>query len=365
MFNLFAKPSENRLGLDISSEGISFAGVKLEKSGCTLQFYGYKAFEREVNFNNPENLSVVTDTLKTIIEEYKADTRNTVISASGNAAFIKKITLPNLPIEELNVIVPQEAAKHLPLSANEFNIDFEILENTKRKDETSEKVDVVLCALSKSAARGWLDILSGAGYRVKAIDISSFAMITALAHSGMINEPGKTYVSVLIDNLSTDINVIQEGMPVFTYNIQAGKKNILESVANTLNKEKHEILYMLPDVALMVPGSEMSENQDLNRASSAARNTYSLIAGEIQKTIEFFRSESAEPMEVERIFIGGSGACVQNIDKYLSNKLRIETALFNPFINLSEEMGAQENLLYPVNTPSFSTCIGLALKDLK
>ena len=373
MINLFKKSSENRIGLDISPEGITMVVLNKKNKKFSLKDYVYKPFEKQIYQNGQiENFEVLVKDLKSIIDEYKLDTRNTVISVPSGSVFIKKITLPDLPYEELKTIAPQEAVKQLPFTIQELNVDFQLLENTKRQDDSGKKTDIILCALSKAVARSYLDAISNAGLAVSAIDVSSFAMITALANAELINAPEKTYISVLIDYANTDINVVQDGMPVFSYNIQVGRKNIIENISNSLNKRKEEVLELLSDVALMIPGSDMSENPDLNKASIAARNVYNNISGEIQKIIEFFNSDRSEPVSIEKIIIGGSGACVQNIDKYIINKLRIDTCIVNPFINILKEgqtgnidINKSENLLFPVNIPAFTTSIGLALKGFK
>ncbi len=362
MFDLFKKSSQSQIGLDISPEGITMVVLHEKKNKITLKNYIYKPFQNKVyQDEQPENFEVLTEELKSIINEYKPETRNTIISMPSSNVFMKKITLPDIPEEELKIIAPQEASKHLPLSEKEMNVDFQILKNSRKQDESGRKIDVILCALSKSVARSYLEAISNTGLHVQAIDISSFAMIKALANAELINDPEKTYISVLIDYTNTDINVIQNGMPVFSHNIEQGKKNIIDSITNSLNKKKDQILELLPELALMIPGADLSENPELNKASNAARNVYSGISGEIQKTIEFFNSDRQQPVDIEKIILGGSGVCVQNIDKYIYNKLRIDTCIFNPFINLSESM--QEDS--PLDMTLFSTSIGLALKEVE
>jgi len=366
MISLFKKTSKNHIGLDISPEGITMVFLKGENENPSLKEYIYKPFQQQVYKNGYiENPQILTEELKSIINEYKPESKETVISIPGNVAFTKKITLPDLPYEELKTIASQEASKHLPFNANELNVDFQILDATRRPGEAGKLVDIALCAIPKAVVRNYLDVAFGAGLIVNAIDISPFAMIKALANAELINDPEKTYISALIDYANTDINVIQNGMPVFSHSVQMGRKNIIECIANNLTKKKEEVIELLPEVALMIPGSEMDENPDLNRASTAVKSIYSNISGEIQKAIEFFNSDRAEPIDIETVILGGSGVCLQNIDKYVSNKLKIETCIFNPFTNLSEELQNKENLLSPVNIPSFSTSTGLALKELK
>jgi len=261
--------------------------------------------------------------------------------------------------EELKIIAPQEASKHIPFTMNEINVDFDILETTKEN-----KLAVILCALSKTIAKNLVETLAKADLEVEAITVSSFAMIKALANAEMINNPDLTYISVLIGYENTDINIIKNGMPVFSHNTQTGKKNIVEALMKSFEINKEDAEKRLPEFGLILPGMEINDNPDLHKASNAARNIYSNITSEIQKAIEFYNSQNGENTEIEKIILGGSGVCIQNIDKYISNKLKIQTELCNSLKNISHNLDISENTLYPVNIPALSTSIGLALNHL-
>ena len=335
MLNLFKEKTKSRMGVEIFPEGITLALLKMENNHVVVKNLIHKPVE---------NYKLIPETLKAALIECKADSSSVALSVPGNAAFVKRIVMPELSHDELKEIAPQEASKYLPMSIKEMNVDFQILENTRRQDETGKKVDVVMCAISKAMLKEYLDPVFEAGLGVDMIDVSSFAVIRALSYEGLINEAEKTYISVLIGYENTDINIIQGGMPVFSYNIQTGRKNIIENIMNSVQKTKTEVVDLLPEISLMVPGMEMNENPDLNQASSAAKNVFSTISGEVQKTIEFFNSENPEQLEIKKIIVSGNGACIQNIDKFMSNKLKIETIIFSPL---------------------FSTSIGLALKGFE
>jgi Tfp pilus assembly PilM family ATPase len=69
-------------------------------------------------------------------------------------AIIKVVNLPDLPLEELRIIALDEATNQIPFPLNEANIDFEILESTKRViDNRKRVVDVLILAIQKSIAQ--------------------------------------------------------------------------------------------------------------------------------------------------------------------------------------------------------------------
>ena len=361
VLNLFKKTPKIHAGLDISPEGFTLASLSFEKSGCChLENFVCKKFKEEILQNGMlTKPDIFAEELKKIIEENNFNIKTLNICISSSNMFIKTLTLPNLPEEELKIIAPQEASKHIPFTTNEINVDFDILETTKEN-----KLAVILCALSKTIAKNLVETLAKADLEVEAITVSSFAMIKALANAEMINNPDLTYISVLIGYENTDINIIKNGMPVFSHNTQTGKKNIVEAIMKSFEIGKEDAEKRLPEFSLILPGMEINDNPDLHKASNAARNIYSNISSEIQKAIEFYNSQNGENTEIEKIILGGSGICIQNIDKYISNKLKIQTELCNSLKNISHNLDISENTLYPVNIPALSTSIGLALNHL-
>ena len=360
---MFKKAKKISTGIDISSGGFSLVAVSKEDGKLNLENFAYNYFEQNVFMDGmiikPE---VFADVVKKTLEENNFDTKSVNVGIASNITFSKIITFPDIPREELKLIVQQEAAKNFPLSIEEMNFDFEILENTR----SDNKVDVIMCALPKKIAKNFVDSFSLAGVNVDAIDVGSYAMIRTLANAEMINNPNLTYVSVLVGYENTDINIVNNGMPVYSHNIQTGKRNILES----LKRELHLMYWeeaetMLPNLNIILSETDFSADSDLYKASNAAKNIFINIASEIQKTINFYTSQKGESATPDKIILGGSGICIGNIDKYLSNKLKIDTVVCEALKNISYSRELIENRAVPLNVQALTTIVGLALKGLQ
>lgn len=363
MLKLFGKTKKPEIGLEISPEGIY--AVLLEKSkNCSLKCFAYEPFPAHTMQNGLiVNSEAFVSTLKRLTDNTKFDTKVVSIDVPSNVAFIRTITLPDLPLNELKVIVPQEAIKHIPFPLNEINIDFEILENSKRVEDSIKKVDIILVALAKTISKNYIDLISSTGHIVNSVDIAPFAAIRTMANAGYIDNSDSLFISILIGYENTDINIVHKGMPVFSNSTPVGKKNIIDLLCGNLEIDSVSAEKLLSEIALVVPGINIEQaDPQLNRAAAAIRPIYSNITSEIQKTIEFYNSKNSENKTFKRVIVSGSGACVQNIDKYFTNKLKIETLLCNPLNNINHDLDT-ENL--PVNLPALSTSLGLALKGFE
>jgi len=364
VLKLFQKTKKPEIGLEIIPEGI--CAVLLEKNkNCTLKCYAYEPFLAPTIENGLiVNSEMFVNTLKKLTDNAKFDTKIVNIAVPSNIAFIKTITLPDLPLNELKIIVPQEASKHIPFPLNEINIDFEVLENSKRIEDSVKKVDIILVAIAKSIAKNYIDLISSAGFIINNIDIAPFASIRTLSNAGHIDDSDSLFISILIDYENTDISIIHKGMPVFSNSTPLGKKNIIDLISGNLELGNLTVEKLLPEIALVIPGvnTEQTDPQ-LSKIAAVIRPVYSNITSEIQKTIEFYNSKNSENRTFKRIIVSGSGACIQNIDKYFTSKLKIETVFCNPLNNISNDLESNEHLT--VNLPALSTSMGLALKGFE
>jgi len=362
ILNLFGKNQKNYAGLDITQEGFVLSSLSVEKGKTVLGNLICKVFSDNILsngiFSKPEEFALE---LKKIIEENKLDIKAVNVSIPSVNVFIKTITFPNLPLNELKIIAPQEAAKHISQVASEINVDFQILENTKKDN----KIDVILCVLSKAISNNIINAVNMAGLEVETLDIAPFAMLRTLSNAELINNTESTYVSVLIGYENTDINIVKNGMPVFSHNTNTGKKNVVEAVMKSFEINKETAKSRLPEFGIILPGMEVNDNPELHKASNSFRNIYSGITAEIEKTIEFYNSQKGENIQIEKIIVGGSGVCVQNIDKYISNKLRIPAELAFSLQNISHNIEIDdENLITSVNIPAVASSIGAALYQI-
>lgn len=362
---LFSNSSKAHLGLEFSPEGIVILELKKSKASFSLENLSKRLFECDgvVQGGQIINPAVFIKTLSSMIIDDGISVKNINVSVPSSIAFIKTLTFPDLPLHELSFIARQEAVNHIPFPLEEVNIAVDIIESSRRTDKDGNKIDVVLVALPKSISANIIDTLSKVGLKVESIEISAFSAIRTLANSGFIDSSGLLDVSVLIGYENTDINIIQNGMPVFSNNVPVGKKNLIENLVSSLEIDKNEIEKLLPEVALVIPGISIIQEGLAAKASVAAKNVYNSILQEVEKTIEFYQSQLPEPIEVKTIIISGSGVCIQNIDRYFINRLKTFTVLCNSLKNINTSINSTENLIYPTNFPSMVSVAGLALRE--
>jgi len=371
------KNCKTQLGFDITPEGIIAVSLKKDGSKTCLQNLVFKPFFSEVIQNGIiANFEEFEDVISQFKNEECFQTEKVSICIPGNSAFIKTMNFPNIPEDELRIIVPQEINKHLPVSIAEVNYDFEIIRQIKNPSGQISEIEVVLVAIQKNIVKMYTEAFHKAGFHVTAVDIAPFSVIRTLAHVGMIDESENLDISVFIGHETTDINIIYKGMPIFFDNIPVGKKNIIETLSSDLEISLAEAKKLLNDVSLIVPGMEVNMDTYLAKAAGSVRSEFNHISSEILKVIEFFTSQTSNSPPIRKIIVSGTGVCVKNIDKYFSHRVKIETHLCNPFENFDNSkiqarqdsdfskklINGKNDRDQSVKFPVFATAVGLALK---
>lgn len=350
-------------GIEINQDYINFIQLAKEENSYKL----IHAFSILTPPNTVQG-GAITDTepiakaIRTKLDQLEIEELNIHMSVPCNLPFIRSVTLPDLPFEELKVIAQDEAANHIPYALNDANLDFILLENTRRQDEDKKRiVDVLIVALPKSMAKKYLDVCDQAALRIKSIDVATYAMIKGLVNSEQIKPGGDISVSVCVGYDSTDISLISNGMPLFSHSAAVGKKNIIETISTGIGMSYEETLQFIPEVAILVPGFTATNNPQVVKAATLVRMIYNTISTEISKAIQFYKSQKADSPEITNILMGGPGMCIQNADKFIANRLKIDTELADSFHNISVLPDQLEGL----EIPTLISSVGLALKGFR
>lgn len=359
---LFGGDKSPIVGLDVAEDFIKLAKLSKENGGVKVEILARKETPDGAVLNGviTEPL-LIAEAVKAIIAEKNIGNAKYNIAVPGNVPFFNTITLPDLPLNEIRTIAEDEAGKFLPIPVKEANIEAIPLDPTKRSEDSKKMVDVLVVGLQKSVAQKYLDMADEAKIVLNSIEMSPFSMIKTLAYADQITpEKGVINVSVSMGYENTDITITTQGMPLFCHCASVGKRNLLEHLKTTFNLELKDAEEFLPEIALLVPGQPSSNDPIVIRAATALRVIFNTLCSEITKAIEFYKSQKSYKGEINKIFLGGSGMCVQNADKFISNRLRIETE----FVKTFEKIDNVPEFVSPQEVPTYATVIGLALKGM-
>ena len=265
---------------------------------------------------------------------------------------LKKITVQEMSREQLEESIKWEAEQYIPFDVNEVNLDFQILETARGEGQ----MDVLLVAAKKDLLDDYVQVIAEAGYTAHVVDIAGFAIENAYEAN---MEPGSDEVIGLanIGSQVTNINVVANGVPVFTRDVALGGSLYTEEIQKTLSigfdeAEKIKIGDANVDSKDVVP-KEVEE---------AMRQVTSQITGEIARSLEFY-SATAEDGTIGKVVLAGGSAQVSGLAATFEDRMDVPVEVMNPVERLTVGSGVDVAMIEDLS-PALAVGVGLAMRRL-
>ncbi len=339
------------IGLDVGTNSVKLIEIEESKGGYRLKNFGAAPLPKDSIVNGSIlNHEGVVSVIHQLIANLKIKTKNTVVSISGHPVIIKKITMPVTTDEELEDSIKFEAEQYIPFDLEEVNIDFQIL---SVQEEKADQMNVLLVAAKKAMINEYTKVLTDAGLRPIILDIDVFALENAFEINYPIEEK-KSFALVDIGASITNINIIKEGTSAFTRDVFLGGNQITEEL-----QKKFAISFEEAETFKIERGLEGIEYAE---GEETVKQGCSIIASEIQKTLDFYSSTAYE--SVDKIYLTGGCAKTPEIRVFIEEKTHTPTEVIDCFKNIRYDEGSFDQEYIKDITPLASVGVGLALRRL-
>ncbi|HEX9830443.1 MAG TPA: type IV pilus assembly protein PilM [Thermodesulfobacteriota bacterium] len=337
------------VGLDIGSNSIKLAELKETKKGYQLKNIGETLLPPEAIVNKViTNRDAVSEAIYSLIEELRVKTKNAVISISGHSVIIKKVSIPKMSEKELREAVPWELEQYIPQNIEDVNYDFQILPG-----QTPEgNMDVLIVAAKKDITNDYINVVNDAGLNPVVVDVDVFALENM--YEANYPESGGVVALVNIGASVTNINILKNGVSVFTRDITTGGNQFTELIQKEFDvgydeAEKMKNSLGRPDVS-----------PELDRIS---QDFTDLICGEIKRTLDFF-STTLWREKVDKIMLGGGTSKVPRLREVLEDIANAPVELINPFRNILYNPNDFDPEYISDIAPKMGVTVGLALRKM-
>jgi type IV pilus assembly protein PilM len=243
-----------------------------------------------------------------------------VLSVSGHAVIVKKITLPEMTEEELAESIKWEAEQYIPFDIQDVNMDFQIL-NTFIGPEGKPQMNVILVAVKKDKLNDYHALAIEAGLDPIIVDVDAFA----LENMYSINyDPveGEAVALVNVGASVTNINVLLSGHFAFTRDISIGGNRFTESIQKEMGLSHEDAERVKLRLAV--------DAVDPETLSAIEENVSGEIAGEIIRSFGYFKTTTNHE-HIDRVLVSGGGSKIPNFISLLQEKLETPVSFVEPF----------------------------------
>jgi type IV pilus assembly protein PilM len=336
------------VGLDIGSGLIKLVAISHASGGPVLTKVAFAAVPSDAIVDGEVmDPGIVTESIKGLLASAGLKTRKIVTAVGGRDVIIKKIAMDRMKEAEAREVIRWEAEQHVPFDMDNVELDFQILD----PEAEGLQMTVLLVAAKRELVEHKLALLSDVGLEPSVIDIDAFALHNAFE----VNYPEAMRGVVGLVNIgheTTNINILDEGVPVLTRDIPIGTRRFKEDLQRErgLSADEADAVLQGKDTA--------SEALDPLLESRGEE-----LAVGIERAAAFLQSSSRSANGLGRIFTTGGGARIPRLNKVLSDRLRIPVQLANPIEKLQVADGVFDRFPVDEVAPLLMLPIGLALRS--
>ncbi len=338
------------LGVDIGTSSVKTVQLKNAGKRYELLHLGIAPLPPEAIVDGAiMDGGAVIGALQQILDEHKIGVKDVAVAVSGHSVIIKPIKMPLMKPQELAESIQWEAEQHIPFAIEDVNLDYEIL----RSAPGAVEMDVLLVAVKKEVISEYLTVASSAGLNVVIVDVDAFAV--ANAYEAAYESSTDQVVALLhVGAAVTTVSILRGGILVFTRDSVLGGNRYNESIQKMLgvSYEQAESLKLGGHVE-GYSGADSQPAVDLVNAE---------LAGDVRRSIDFFRSATPSGM-IHRMLVSGGVARLPGFIPYLSEALDLPVEIANPLRHVKADPKRFDPEYLEHIAPQLSVGVGLALRE--
>jgi type IV pilus assembly protein PilM len=288
---------------------------------------------------------IVTDTIKGLMATAGVKTKKVATAVGGRDVIIKKVTMDRMKEAEAREMIRWEAEQHVPFDMDSVELDFQILD----PEGDGLQMIVLLVAAKRQLVETKMALLAEAGLEASIIDVDAFALHNAFE----LNYPDAQQGVVGLVNIGheiTNVNILEEGLPVLTRDIPVGTRRFREDMQRERGISAEEADQLLQ-------GFERNELLDPFLETRGEE-----LAVGIERAAAFLQSASRSSAGLTRLYTTGGGARVPGLNRVLADRLRMPVQLANPVERLQVAEGVFDTMNIDEVAPLLMLPVGLALR---
>ena len=289
--------------------------------------------------------AIVSEAIRQTLDATGVKTKHLVAAVGGRDVIVKKISIERVKEAQARELMRWEAEQHVPFDMESVELDFQILD----PDGEGLEMSVLLVAAKRDLVEAKRHMLDEAGAGPTIIDVDAFALHNAFE----TNHPDAMQGTVALLNIGneiTNLNILDEGVPILTRDLTVGTRRFREDLQREsgLGAEEAESLlrgydrHAALDSAVSMRGEELAVG--------------------VERAATFLATSTRSFGQVRAIYACGGGARVPGLLPWLAERLRIPVQPANALARISVRDGALEFLSTDEVAPLLMLPVGLALR---
>jgi type IV pilus assembly protein PilM len=339
------------IGLDIGTSGVRAAELSFRGQGVTLEKFGQVALpEGAVSDGEVIDAGAVTEAIRHLWSATRFSHKKVILGVANQRVVVRQVELPQMAPADLKKALPFQVQDYLPMPVDQAVLDFHPVESVAV--DGAPHTRGLLVAASREAVMANVRAVQAAGLMPQAVDLTSFAVLRALATTADVNIATEALVD--IGARVTNIVVHSNGVPRFVRILLMGGQDVTDAIA-----EKAGLGHLEAEGIKQQMGIQPLDGEWAN-ASRVLEAQAQTLVDEVRGSLDYYASANPD-IPVQRVVISGGGSKLGGLAERLAMATRRDVMRGNPTGHLQiGDTGLDENQLATVQ-PLAAVPVGLAL----
>ena len=338
--------SKTTVGLDIGSGLIKLVVINHGSGEPVLTKVAFTAVADDAIVEGEVmDPGLVADAVRGLFDTVGIKPKNVVTAVGGRDVIIKKISMDRMKESEAREVIRWEAEQHVPFDMDNVELDFQILD----PHGDGLQMTVLLVAAKRELIETKLALLGDVGVQPAIVDVDSFALHNAFE----LNYPDAMRGVIGLVNIGhemTNVNVLEDGVPVLTRDLAIGTRRFREDLQRERGisaAEADRLLQGLEAGDALAPFLETRGDE---------------LAVGIERAAAFLQTSSRSAAGIARLYLSGGGSRIPGLSRILGDRLRLPVQLANPVERLRVADGVFDTMSIDDVSPLLMLPVGLALR---
>jgi type IV pilus assembly protein PilM len=341
------------LALDLGASKIVLAEFRVSKGdGPVLLRYGVSPIEGEGG-SESARLAYIVTAIKELMHAEGIHPAPLLMTVSGQAVFPRFVKLPPAGRDKLSQIIQYEAEQNVPFPMDEVVWDYQLIGG----DEGD--LNVMLVAAKIENIKRLTDCVQAADLEPDLVDVSPMALYNAVR----FNRPALEGCVMVLDIGARSSNLIfMEQNRIFSRSIPVAGNAVTQELMKEFGIPFAEAEVMKRDLGFVAFGGVYAgpDNESAERASKIIRSVLTRLHAEVNRSINFYRSQQGGSPP-DTVLLAGGSSMIPHVDTFFQDKLKVAVEYFNPFARVAVAPEVDSGRLNG-DLHSMGEVVGLALR---
>lgn len=352
---MFLNSGEKRyLGVDVGASGIKIVELKKEGTKVRLVSYGVGELkDAQINSNWQNETEKIARMIKAVHEKASMGSKDAIAALPTYSVFSSVLNLSNVDKKDIDSAVKWEAKKVIPMPLEEMVIDWveikDELPDGQPPAAKGKNLKILLTGAPKNLIEKYIAVFKEVQFNLISLETETLSLIRSL-----VGNDKSSLAIVEIGTNTTDIFIVEKGIPVLSRSIDVGGLTITKSVAQSLNVSLARAEQFKFDLGIS------SLESDESAIPKTIIESITPIIDEIKYTLNLYQGKSGG--RLDKVVLSGGSALLINFTNYLTKILNCKVLIGDPWARVYCPVDLMPKL--KELGPRLAVAVGLAMREM-